>query len=258
LAETFTYPVIVKPRYTFDTSFPGKNATISSGADLIAFFEKNDILENAVIQEVIPSGDGDILVIASYSDFNGTVMAMYSGRKIRQHLPDYGATCFGISETYPDLRERTRLFLEAISYRGFAMTEFARSRVDGQAYFLELNTRTSWTNQLYSDAGIDLTQIAYRDILGNTRDLEVQNPAQIDNVVWLDFRRDVSSMLLKRKTGQITVLGWLRSLAQATSFAHWDWRDPIPFLAACGWRIRNTVGRLVELAVDKPTWKSRK
>jgi predicted ATP-grasp superfamily ATP-dependent carboligase len=127
------------------------------------------------------------------------------------------------------------------------MVEFARSREDGQAYFLELNTRTSWTNQLYADAGIDLSQIAYRDLVNKTSVETQQYSVQIDDVTWLDFRRDWSSMRIKRKAGQITTLEWLGSLFKARSFAHWDWRDPIPFMAACIWRFRKAAAKPIQV-----------
>jgi predicted ATP-grasp superfamily ATP-dependent carboligase len=88
--------------------------------DLLRFLEGNDLLGKCVIQQVISSGDGDILVTATYSGSSGTVEAIYSGRKIRQYLPDYGATCFGISERHAMLEESTRAFLNNIRYRGFA------------------------------------------------------------------------------------------------------------------------------------------
>ena len=132
VAGEMTFPVIVKPRYTFGTGFPGKNAVFDEPRALLDFFDGSNLLGHCVVQQIIPSGDGDIIVTASYSAENGIVQAMYSGRKIRQHLPDYGATCFGISERHPDLEVQSRRFLESIGYKGFAALEFARSR-DGWA-----------------------------------------------------------------------------------------------------------------------------
>ncbi len=107
VAADVTFPVVVKPRYTFGTAFPGKNAVfVTNTRALLHFFDGNALLGNCVIQRIIPSGDGDILVTASYSADNGLVQAIYSGRKIRQYLPDYGATCFGISERHPELEEQ--------------------------------------------------------------------------------------------------------------------------------------------------------
>ena len=236
VAAAIRYPVIIKPRYTFGGRFPGKNAQASDVSELLEFFERYDVLGDAVIQEIVPSGDGDILVIATYSDADGHVHAVYSGRKIRQYPPDFGVTCFGTSDPFPEVRENCRQFLEAIGYKGFAMIEYARSRTDGKAYFLELNTRASWTNQLFADAGIDLSRIGYMDMVGRSYVDEFGPVEQKDGVVFLDFRRDLASMRIKRSEGKIGVLQWLKTLPRARSFAYLSVGDPIPFLAAVGWR----------------------
>jgi predicted ATP-grasp superfamily ATP-dependent carboligase len=235
-AARLSFPVIVKPRYTYGTNFPGKNAIIRTASEIAGFFSEHHLLGSCVIQEIVPSGDGDILVTATYSGKDGRVRAIYSGRKLRQYLPDYGATCFGLSERHRDLEEASIRFLEGIGYTGFAALEFARSRDDGRAYFIELNTRTYYHNQLFADAGVDLTRIAFLDLTGREALSKAVACRQRDGIVWLDFRRDFQSMRIKRRAGQISIGSWLLSLARARSFAVWDWRDPLPFLSACAWR----------------------
>lgn len=241
IAADLRYPVIVKPRYTFNSAFPGKNAVFAEPPSLISFFQNHEILGDAVIQEIIPSGDGNILVTVSYSGTDGKVRAMYSGRRIRQCRPDYGAACFAVSEKQTELEKISRAFLNSIKYEGFAMLEFARSRDDGSDYFLELNTRVAYSNQLFSDAGVDLTQVGYLDIIGQDFRKVLGQVEQRDGVVWLDMRRDFASMKIKRRQGQISVWEWLRSIVRARSFAYWSWRDPKPFFAACLWRIRRSL-----------------
>jgi predicted ATP-grasp superfamily ATP-dependent carboligase len=197
----------------------------------MAFFEEFDVYGTAVIQEIIPSGDGDIIVLATYSDDSGKVLATYSGRKLRQYLPDYGATCYGISESHLKLEHSVKAFLENIGYKGFAMIEFARSRVDQRAYFLELNTRTSWTNRLYADAGVDLTQVGYLSMIGLDYLELVGSIQQRDGVIWLDFRRDLASLKIKRRQRVLGVFRWFLSILKSRSFAWWDWRDPVPFFS---------------------------
>ena len=252
-AEHLAFPVIVKPRYTFDSRFPGKNAFISGREELLNFYNEHPVLGSSVIQQIIPSGDGDIIVLASYSNSDGKVVAMYSGRKLRQYLPDYGATCYGISERQPELEKMTTEFLDAIKYRGFAMIEFARSRHDGHFYFLELNTRTSWTNQLFADSGVDLSQIGFMEITGNDYRNMADTAIQRDGVVFLDFRRDFSSMRIKRQQGDIRFIDWFQSLFGARSFAFWDKSDPMPFIAACAFRIKSIYTTCLSLIRSRQT-----
>jgi predicted ATP-grasp superfamily ATP-dependent carboligase len=245
MLEKVRFPLIVKPRYTFEGNFPGKNATFDEPDTLWRFFAENDVFADAVVQEIIPSGDGDIFVISSYSGADGRVAAMYSGRKIRQYLPDYGATCFGVSEKQPALERETLRFLDNIRYRGWAMVEFAQSRLDGQCYFLELNTRTSWTNQLYADTGVDLTQIGCIEMVGRDFRSVLGQAEQEEGIYWLDFRRDFASIRLKRRQGKITLPAWLRSIVRARSFAQWSWDDPRPFVVACLWRVGDLIQKLL-------------
>ena len=246
VAERVAFPVIVKPRYTFGTAFPGKNAVVNEARSLVSFFNGKDLLGHCVIQQIIPSGDGDILVTASYSADNGLIQAMYSGRKIRQYLPDYGATCFGISERHRDLENQSRRFLESIGYKGFAALEFARSREDGRAYFLELNTRTYYHNQLFADAGVDLTQVGYLCASGHDFRALLGTLEQREGLIWIDFRRDFQSMRIKRRQRRIGFLYWLRSIIAARSFAYWSWRDPAPFVFACIWRTRELASNILK------------
>jgi predicted ATP-grasp superfamily ATP-dependent carboligase len=196
-----------------------------------------DIFGDAIVQEIIPSGDGDVFAIASYSDSQGKVRASVCWRKLRQYRPDYGATCYGVTEHHPELERRNRTFLEAIGYKGFSMSEFAQSRADAHMYFLELNTRTSWPNQLFVDAGVDLTQLGYIDM--SRSDLsQKQTFVPREGIIWVDFRRDRASARIKRKQGEIGLWEWLFSLTRARSFAHWNMRDPLPFLMISLWRVR--------------------
>jgi predicted ATP-grasp superfamily ATP-dependent carboligase len=259
VAAHMTYPVIVKPRYTFATGFPGKNAVLESADALRQFLADPKLLGHCIVQEIIRSGDGDILVTASYSNMRGRTLAIYSGRKLRQYLPDYGATCFGISERHAALEETTRRFLDGIGYTGFAALEFARSRDDGRLYFIELNTRTYYHNRLFADAGVDLTQVGFLDAIGYDGAYFPGPLAQRDGLIWLDFRRDFMSMRIKRRQGRITLRGWFLSILKARSFANWDWRDPAPFVSACLWRARQlSLGLLRLLRRDGSRPKSSK
>jgi predicted ATP-grasp superfamily ATP-dependent carboligase len=224
------FPVIVKPRRTYGTGFPGKNRALGSAVDLLRFFEANPIvLGNAVIQQIIPSGDGHIIYVGTYSNGDGEVVAVWTGRKLRQWQPDFGMTCFGVSEEHGVVRDRVRTFLDAIGYQGVAGLEFARDRRTGEYFFLELNPRLFLPIQLAADSGVDLVRLAYRDMCGDP--IETM-PRQRDGIYWLDFTNDLQSFAWKRRRGILSASEWLRSLLRARSFAAYDVRDPKPFVAS--------------------------
>jgi len=230
IGKNLDYPAIIKPAYTFGSTFPGKNAVIGKSSELYSFYKRYpDLVDKTIIQSIIPSGDGNILVTASYSDSKGRVLGMYSGRKLRQYLPDYGVTCFGISESNDYLKELTKNFLENIGFKGFAALEFAHDVDRNQYAFIELNTRTYYHNQLFADAGVDLSKIAYLDLIGENFEAYMRKQGQLDGVHWLDFERDLASFYRKREIGDIGIAEWFFSLPKARSFAVWNRKDVKPF-----------------------------
>ncbi len=238
------FPVIVKPRRTYATGFPGKNQVLRSAVELLRFFEANPTaLGNAVIQQIIPSGDGHIIYAGTYSNGDGEVVAVWTGRKLRQWQPDFGMTCFGVSEEHSVVRDRAQTFLNSIGYQGVAGLEFARDRSTGEYFFLELNPRLFLPIQLAADSGIDLARLAYRDMCGDP--IETM-PRQRDGIYWVDFNNDLQSFVWKRRRGLLSASGWLRSLVRARSFAVYDLRDLKPFVISVIYLVTFVSRALVE------------
>jgi len=220
------FPAILKPRDTWTIPFPGKNALAEDPAELARFFERHpECLGDVLVQRRVDSGDGHVLVAAAYVGRDGDVLGLYTGRKLRQHLPDRGVTCFGVSESLPEVERLTRRFLDRTGYRGFAALEFAEDRATGALSFLELNPRTYLHNQLFADAGVDLTWIGWRDLTGQPAS---PPPTQRDGLVWLDFDRDLRSFSRRLRAGRGRPLSWLWSLRRARSYAWWARDDPGP------------------------------
>ncbi len=229
--QDINYPVIVKPDLTFDDAFPGKNVIVNNRAELEQFLVSYPQLESRVVaQEIVPSGDGKIFVVTTFSDVNGKVRSAYSGKKIRQYLPDYGVTCFGVSIEIPELKQKVITFLEKIGYIGFATLEFAYNEETDEYLFIELNIRTFYHNQLFKDAGLDINYNAYLLASGQvTDDLLIK---QKDDVHWIDFTRDLGSYRRKRVQNKIIFSDWIRDVLKARSFAYLNRKDMKPFIVS--------------------------
>jgi predicted ATP-grasp superfamily ATP-dependent carboligase len=122
------------------------------------------MIENTILQEVIKSGDGHIYICSVYFDGESQPLGIYTGRKIRQYLPDFGVTCFGESVIEPKVLELTIEFLQKIKFKGLGTAEFAKDRIGGEYLFLELNGRSYYHNILFTDCGINLPYINYCDL----------------------------------------------------------------------------------------------
>ena len=145
-------------------------------------------MARTIFQEIVPSGDGHIEVVTTYSDIHGSVLASISGKRLRQWLRDVESASFFTTVTLPDLQVQSRSFLEDIGCVGFAQIEYAEDVRTGEMFFLELNARTVYSNQLFADAGIDLSAIGYLDLNGESPPLESR---QRDGVYSIDIHRDI-------------------------------------------------------------------
>lgn len=229
-ASKLDFPLIIKPNLTFGDDFPGKNLIVKTPDELANFIETYPQLETEVIaQEIVPSGDGKIYLVTCYSDSNGKVRIAYSGKKIRQYLPDFGVTCFGVSEQNDYLKSITIRFLEAINYTGYATLEFAYDKASDKYYFIELNIRSFYHNQLFKDAGLDINYLAYQVVKKQGDCPEHCLTQQVDNIYWLDFTRDFGSFMRKPA---LSLFQWIKSITKARSFAYFNCKDLKPFIVS--------------------------
>lgn len=231
VAETINFPVIFKPNDTFSGLLPGnaKNITFRTKTEMLGFFEENPACtDKGVLQEIIWGGDGYIYVCAGYFNKTGDALALYTGRKIRQHLPDYGVTCCGESVDVPEIRQISIEFMKKLNYWGLASVEFTRDRKTGKFYFLEINARSYYHNSLFLSCGINLPQAAYLDMVsgGNA---EIPHFKQVYGIIWIDFLRDVGSFWRKFKKGELGFFEWLATVRKARSFGVYDPEDKGPF-----------------------------
>ena len=240
-AHDVRFPVIIKPALQDDEGFPGKNVVMDDATELVTFYERRpELVARSMFQELVPSGDGHIVGVNTYSNREGKVLAWVSHRRLRQWLPDRGATCYGVTESLPTLARRTVRFLDELGYVGFAGVEYAEDRSTGEYHFLELNARVVLPNQLFADAGVDLTAIGYREMCGLPN---VAAPVQRDGVHWMDFHRDAPSSLLKWRAGELGIREWLQSLRHVDSHATFELRDAKPFAATLGLMASVALGR---------------
>lgn len=229
-AADISYPCIFKPRDTFSVEMPdnAKNLVFENRDELLETFSTDpDLLCSGVLQDIILGGDGFIYVCAGYFNQDSNPLAFYTGRKIRQYLPDVGVTCFGESLRVPQISKLTFSFLKDIKYQGLAAVEYTRDRDTGEFYFLEINARSYYHNSLFQSCGVNLPYTAFVDLVEGNETINM--PVQRYGIRWIDFQRDFGSFWRKRKNGDIGIGEWLISVCTARSFAVFDKSDLKPF-----------------------------
>jgi len=162
--RNWCFPVLVKPVSV--TKGGGKTFKTKIYTEVERFADEiRDYLVNDTefyVQEYVPGEDKSIVVYIFYRDSKGTVHG-FTGRKIRQMPPGAGYMASGCSELLPTIKNISDAFLEKINFKGIGGLEY--KLYNGSVYYIELNLRAAGFLTLSRKAGIDLSIIAYNDLV---------------------------------------------------------------------------------------------
>jgi predicted ATP-grasp superfamily ATP-dependent carboligase len=162
-----------------------------------------------IVQEVTPGPDSALHFSLTYADARGTLLAMFTGRKLRQWVPRFGISSMAISEWNPEIDRLTRATLAALRYTGYGSVEFKRHAGTGVLLMTEVTARTWYPHALCEYVGINLPYLAYCDLHGF-------EPGPLptgfeDGVKWIDEEGDFRSALYYWREGELSLGEWLRS-----------------------------------------------
>ena len=227
-AREVGYPCIVKPAYShlWVRASDAKLSVVGSPAEMeTAYRAMAEAGQGLVVQELIPGGDDSFFGFLSYWDTRGRLLAWCTKRKLRQYPPGFGNGSYQVSVDCPEITEQSIGLLRRLNCRGFASIEYKRDSRDGQMKLMEINPRTVSGLQLAIDAGVDLPWIAYRDLIG-----EELPPATAfrAGVRFVNESWEAKRFWASGRRSPAELLRWLRSLAEARSFAVLSIRDPAP------------------------------
>jgi predicted ATP-grasp superfamily ATP-dependent carboligase len=233
------FPVIVKPSHPKAWHAPALEEVVggakgirvdSAGAMLELGTAIGKVNFDYLVQELVPGPDEEHFDVHAYLDRAGTPLAHFSGQKLRIFPPHAGSGCFVRSVEQPELVELALQVLRAVRFTGIANMNFKRDPASGKFWLLEINPRVSQWNILASRCGINLPEIAYRDLAG----LGAARPApQQNGVYYLNFANDLAAVRIYRKEGLLTWGRYARSLLLRPRIDQWwDAHDPAPFLRA--------------------------
>lgn len=238
LASKIDYPVILKP-YTAHVGRPTisnrKVLVVHSADELISGFSNCTTSEaRFMVQKIVPGKDDAIFWYSGFWDKHGREQAWFTVQKLRQFPPGFGDGSFQQTLEVPAVLQQSRRLLEAFRYRGLVMVEFKLDARDGSYNLMEINPRTVSGNQLGISAGVDLPWIAYRNLAGLDPVEMLQRRFQ-PNVKYVNEEWDVQAFAILRKSKQLTLFSWIRSLQGVRSWALFAWDDPLPLLLGL-WR----------------------
>lgn len=223
----YAYPVIVK-----GTS--GKDFYHHFHSQVIEIENRNaleDLMRNmpdvsVILQEKIPGGEENLYTCGCYMNKRSEAKAIFTGRKLRQYPRYFGTCTVGESVPCQEIIESSLRLLHELNFFGIAQVEYKRDLRDGSYKLIEINARFWKWHSLATNSGINLSAIAYRDILG-LEPLPLKN--QRYGLKWVIFPDDIRGIAGDIKAGNFKLVPWLRTISPPFVLALFDFLDPCPW-----------------------------
>jgi predicted ATP-grasp superfamily ATP-dependent carboligase len=271
LLPALHFPLIVKPRFAYQWRHQGvwehvgaqKAIIVASADELRAHYRKVEpFTREVLLQQYIPGVDSDIVICGLYIDRAGNVLGHFTGRKIRQNPPLVGTGCLVEACSVEPIVAPSAALLKAFGYAGLAEVEYKLDRNTGTYHLIEINARHWDQHELGRLVGVNLTRIAYRDMVGTTPPRETPDYTRAASFRWIaetellqgtvqNLRAELRRLAdehapLRRRLGAIgaTLRELLSVTRGSTMFAVASRRDPRPTLALCGRLFRSAFSAL--------------
>lgn len=184
-------------------------------------FESGDI----VLQEFIP---GEDWIFHGYCNPQTGCLVGFTGRKLRSYPAFAGPTTLGVSVRNATLHEQAAAMLKATGFCGIVDLDVRHDTRDGRYKLLDFNPRVGANYRMFEDrAGMDVARALHLDLTGQA----VEVAPMVEGRRFIVELHDIAAAMAYRRRGELTIPGWLRSLAGPRELAWWSWRDPLPFLA---------------------------
>jgi len=192
-----------------------------------AFAQTSELGLEMLLTEIVPGGEDRYWSYYTYIDESGRPVTNFTKQKLRQHPIGFGGATYHVTAWDPEVADAGLRFLAGAGARGIACVEFKRDIRTNEPRLIECNSRVTAANELMRLAGIDLAGIAYASTLG----LPVPEDRGFTDGVRLWYPlQDVLAFRGARARGELTMTGWLTSLAHRQSFPTLSLRDPLPGL----------------------------
>lgn len=193
---------------------------------------------SVLAQQHIAGPEDTIETYHAHVGADGTVLAEFTGRKLRTSPATFGYSTALVTTDAADTRELGRHVVTTLEVRGPVKVDLKRGP-DGRLWLLEVNARSNLWHRLGAVAGCDLPAVAVAELTGAP--LPAARTAR-PGVTWSLQPRD---LLVALAAGQrpAAYLRWLRGCDAVSGLRL---RDPGPFL-------RGTLPATARRAVRRPT-----
>ena len=169
------FPLLIKPRFADQWRGTGawtkvgaaKAIIVRSAGELRAKYDAVSVVTPEVLlQEYVAGDDSDIVVCGCYIDRQARLLGHFTARKVKQNPPLVGTGTVVEAADVPAIVPLSIEVLKAFGYSGLAEVEFKYDRASERFVLIEINPRHWDQHELGTLVGVNLTWIAYRDMIG--------------------------------------------------------------------------------------------
>ncbi|MDQ3189306.1 MAG: hypothetical protein M3Q28_10470 [Pseudomonadota bacterium] len=191
---TLQFPIIVKPRFAYQWRRKGvwqragsqKAIIVKSAAELRAQYDQLAVFSSEVLlQRYVPGDDNDIVVCGCYVAREGKMLGHFTGRKVRQDPPLVGTGSVVEACDIDGILAPSAALLGAFGYTGLAEIEFKQDKATGLYFLIEVNARHWDQHELGTLVGVNLSWIAYQDMVGRAQDVVTPSYALGSTYRWI-------------------------------------------------------------------------
>ena len=233
--ENTLFPCGIKPinSHVFARRFRslGKGTTVRTRQELVRF--AGPVLDEGVpmlLTQMVEGTDG-CCSYYTYLEADGTPLAHFTKRKLRQYPIRFGLGSYHITKWDPEVAELGLRFFQGVGLCGIGNVEFKRDARDGMLKLIEANPRFTQANELVRVAGIDFGRLAYCRLAGLP-------PPPLDSFrddlgLWFPID-DIRALREYRRAGELSSAAWMRTLLHKQCPPQFDWADPGPSITNGG------------------------
>ena len=240
-ASTLAFPAVIKPGLkgpTWQAATRAKAIRVATPEALLATYDRASAWTDVLIaQSWIPGPEDGLISVNVYYDRSATSRVSFVARKLRQWPLDTGTSSLGEEIRSPEAEAVARALFGSVAYRGLGYVEAKVDARSGRLLIIEPNIgRPTGRSAIAEKGGVELLQSVYRDALGEP--LPESITQRYGGVKWIYWRHDLQAALLRFVRGELSPIGWWRSVRGQRIEAVFARRDPVPFVAD----IVNTAG----------------
>ena len=229
-----SYPAVLKPALktaAWTGATKAKAFRVADAGELLATWRRWSGAAGVMIaQSWIEGGESALYSANAYFDREGIPRVVFIARKLRQWPPETGTSCLGEEVRDDGVREAALALFGGIGFRGLAYLELKLDSQTGERLIVEPNVgRPTGRSAIAECGGVELVYSAYRDALGEP--LPDATEQAYRGVKWIYWRHDIQAALRQMLRGELSPLGWWRSVRGERWEAVFDRRDPRPFVA---------------------------